>query len=554
MKEMSRALPKHVYISRTDKNGKIYEYLQYKRGGRNKFSSLFKSKFNTTEFWVEYDAFNKNKPSPYAYELIYHPDNCGDKGVTDMTNVHDIRERVQAARLAPTAQSDPVPMLPLLDPSAWEGVEMPAREWALQEWIPAHQATYLTGPGSAGKSLLSQLLCTCIAMGLPFMGIDTQAAVAVYITCEDDAEELHRRQKAICTGLGLSLAALKARLHLVSLVGEIGNELATFTPEGTMSVTPAYERLRATILAIDAKLIVLDNVAHLFAGNENIRNQVAAFVGLLNKLAQEAGAAILFLGHPNKAGADYSGSTAWENQVRSRLFMEVPRDADGSVIDPDARRLARGKANYARNGETIDFRWYQGTFVRADDLPPNVAEEMAANAQASAENDRFLKCLQKVTEERRATSPNRAASNYAPRIFAKMTIGKGITEAGFEAALERLLHLGMIQGDQRVYQRDNRSWALGLGCTNPCTNHANSGAQSLHEPAQSHSTDLRTVRPPMLKHREGGASEGPPPSPEGNDPAPATASAMATQCRPAPDDDPDDPAADANFMRSGRFQ
>jgi len=63
-----------------------------------------------------------------------------------------------------------------------------------------------------------------------------------------------------------------------------------------------------------------------------------------------------------------------------------------------------------------------------------------------------------------------------------MTTGKGITEKGFASALERLLHLGTIANAQRVYQRDNRTWALGLGLPEGAQTLAQTPAQSLaHE-------------------------------------------------------------------------
>src|SRR3546814_16077615 len=110
-------------------------------------------------------------------------------------------------------------LLPLLNPADWQEKDVPSREWAWADYIPHRQATYLTGPGSAGKSLLSQQLCTCIALGLPFMGKDTRQAVAIYVTCEDDADELHRRQKAICDALCVPLSALSGKLHIVRLTG-----------------------------------------------------------------------------------------------------------------------------------------------------------------------------------------------------------------------------------------------------------------------------------------------------------------------------------------------
>lgn len=419
--------------------------------------------------------------------------------IIDWNGTPEILRSLTASLIDP-----PVPMLPLIDPGAWEGSIAPARAWALQEWIPARQATYLTGAGSTGKSLVSQQLATCIALGRPFLGVETRQSVALYLTCEDDVDELHRRQMAICAALGVSPRDLSGRLHLVSLAGAIGNELATFDPQGRMLTTEAWAMLRGTVMQTRAGFVALDNVAHLFAGNENIRNQVAAFCGLLNGLAADADASILFIGHPNKAGDNFSGSTAWENQVRSRLFLDRPTGDDETPADPDARTLSRAKANYARTGEALAFRWHQWAFVQESDLPPNLHAELAATAQAAADNERFLRCLAKATAEKRATSPNKTAMNYAPRLFTTMPTGGSTSEKSFAAAMNRLLHLGTIQNGMRVYQRENRSWATGLGLAQTLaqtpaqtlaqgrTNPPADPEENLHKPARTH--------PPIYKY------------------------------------------------------
>lgn len=171
--------------------------------------------------------------------------------------------------LADAAINPPTAMLPLLDPGAWQDKPAPPRTWALHEWIPTKQATYLTGAGSSGKSLLAQQLATCIALGCPFLGVETRQSAAIYLTCEDDADELHRRQLAICAALDAEPRELSGKLHLVSLAGAIGNELATFDPNGRMATTEAWATLHATVLQTGAGFVALDNVAHLFAGNEN---------------------------------------------------------------------------------------------------------------------------------------------------------------------------------------------------------------------------------------------------------------------------------------------
>lgn len=357
--------------------------------------------------------------------------------------------------------------LALINPATWATVDAPVREWALDHWIPARQATYLTGAGSAGKSLIAQQLCTCIAYAAPFMGIEPRQAVAIYLTCEDDADELHRRQKAICSALNVPIAALGGRLHLISLAGMIGNELALFDPLGRMTATQQYADLLAAVRATGAGFVALDNVAHLFSGNENIRNQVAAFCGLLNNLAADTGAAVLFIGHPNKAGDNFSGSTAWENQVRSRLFLETPRDANGATIDSDARTLTRAKANYARNGEALAFRWHQWAFVRDDDLPRHERAEVAANVQIGLENERFLACLATTTAQGRNLSHVSCATG-AIDVFPKLPEALGMNKAAFRRAQERLISLGIIRVNQPFGQTPNRKPLSGIKLASEC--------------------------------------------------------------------------------------
>src|SRR3546814_20956882 len=59
-------------------------------------------------------------------------------------------------------------LLPLIDPAQWQDVEPSERQWAWAGTIPHRQATYLTGPGSEGNSLMGQNMPTCHALGRPF--------------------------------------------------------------------------------------------------------------------------------------------------------------------------------------------------------------------------------------------------------------------------------------------------------------------------------------------------------------------------------------------------
>ena len=381
----------------------------------------------------------------------------GDYGDDDLMPV--ALPILQASAAARPPETD----LPVFSPADWQGQPSPVRVWRWDSFIPDYQATLLTGAGAAGKSLAMQQMCTCVAMGIDFLGVPVRQAPALYITCEDDMEELHRRQEAICTSLGISLEATRGKLFLLSLQGAVGNELANFAPDGRMTIAPRYLEIEAVCLALGVQHVTIDNTAHTFAGNENDRHQVAAFVGLNNKLAQTISGSVVMVGHPNKAGDSYSGSTAWENQVRSRLYLEIPRNGDDGVpIDPDMRVLRNEKANYSQRGAEVRFFWVKGAFVLEDQIEQS-DRDTSESTQAFHENTLFLNLLETLSQQRRNVSHKTRAGNYAPKVMAGMPAAKGYSKAQLERAMERLFMLGKIDADASLWLGKNRHPVVGLG-------------------------------------------------------------------------------------------
>lgn len=354
-------------------------------------------------------------------------------------------------------------------PDDWEGAEAPPRRFILKDWIVRGAAGLLGGQDGVGKSLLAQMLGTCAASGRDFLGLPIERCRAIYITAEDPSDELHRRQEPINESLGIGMADLRGWFKTYSLKGEIGNELATFDIDGRLSPTARYRQIRRAALDFGAELVFVDNAAHVFAGNENARHDVAAFLGLLERLSIEIDGAVILLAHPNKQhsqgnkeGNEYSGTTGWSAHVRNRLFFDWSNDED-----PDERVLRRSKANYAAKGEEIICRWHRWSFVRPEDLGADYAAELAESIRAQGENTRFLACLASCTERRRAVSHN-PGTNYAPKIFAGMIEGKGTTAKAFARAMERLLHLGTIELDQPLWQDSHRHWKHGIRLVEKC--------------------------------------------------------------------------------------
>jgi RecA-family ATPase len=335
------------------------------------------------------------------------------------------------------------------DLGAWATIQPTPKAFIMAGFVPARELTLATGAGGANKSTFGQQLATCCAAGVPMLGIDVMQGAALYITAEDDDDRLHWMQTHICRALAVDMASMAGKLHLVSLRGRLGNELATFDAEGKLRPAPSFQLLKATIEQTGSSLVVLDNAAHLFAGNENDRQQVTAFVNLLYSLCRDLGVTIILVAHSNKAGDSYSGSTAWLNAVRSQIVLQRPEGA----IDPDERLLTLGKANYARQGEELRFRWHEFA-LRLDRELPDVTRAQLADAAASAgANAAFLECLRAraAQGEGRGVGPN-TGPNYAPSQFEGMPEAKGFTRMALKAAMDRLFHLGRIE----TYQFENK--------------------------------------------------------------------------------------------------
>mgnify|MGYP000162148436 CR=1 FL=1 len=327
-----------------------------------------------------------------------------------------------------------------IDLAAWHGPP-PVRQSLWGELLPLLQTTLLTGTGGVGKSLLAQALCTHVALGRPFLGYETCRRNAVYLTSEDDADELWRRQHAICQVMNLPIADLIDRLHVISLAGEDETALVTIDPSGRMVATSKWRSLEALGERCDIGLFAIDNAADAMAGDHNDLHAVAAFVNRLTGLALRRRGAALLLGHPNKSGDDWLGSVAWHNKVRSRLLL---RRADNG--DSDARVLEAPKANYGPSGGQLELRWHRGAFIRDDDLPEDYRAELAASVRVSGENAAFLACLRACEHQgdARAVGPS-PGPNYAPSQFEGMPQAKGFDRTALKRAMERLATLGQIE-------------------------------------------------------------------------------------------------------------
>lgn len=290
-------------------------------------------------------------------------------------------------------------------------------------------------------------------------GQNTTGAVVLGYFCEDDQDELHRRQIDINKNYAIENPQEQLRTFYLQSRTGMENLLMSFK-DGVGTPCKFYHQIVSDIHHYKAEFVILDNAAQLFGGNENYRSEVTQFVNLLHRLSSETGVTILVLGHPAKAdGSEYSGSTAWDACFRSRLFFGRPKDKDQeSSAAGDMRILRRSKANYSRVGDEVQLRWHEGVFVVvAGEVSDAVARIDKRNHEKLA-CDKFLEQLDKLTAQGRNVSHSVNAKNYAPRVMKT----EGISKKQLAEAMETLLDNGTIIANAKVGNRPNRGRVFGL--------------------------------------------------------------------------------------------
>jgi RecA-family ATPase len=331
------------------------------------------------------------------------------------------------------------PAFPVFNAAELLKTRAPTRQWLTEDWIPHRDVSALGADGGTGKSLLALQLAVAVAAGVSWMGLPVKAGPALYVSAEDDKDELHFRMEQIVAKNALPLDLSK--LTLVNLAGQ-NAVLATPGPKGLLVETEEFVKLDAILAQVKPRLVVLDSSADFFGGNEVDRAHVRGFVTMLRARAMRHDCAVVLLIHPSvdgiKTGRGYSGSTHWNNAVRSRMYMTVPGGEDGEEADPDLRMMELMKVNRARKGKKMWMRWKEGIFE-----PEARVQEQDFEGQIACE-EQFLKLVRKINESGREVSPLMGRT-YAPGMFAKHPESSGFKLRDYERAMELLLGSGKLK-------------------------------------------------------------------------------------------------------------
>lgn len=267
--------------------------------------------------------------------------------------------RLHTARLAdegPAAERAHFSVVPVGD-LARSNPAAPAYWWGV--YLPAGVVTLLAAHGGAGKTILALMLAICICLGLPLFGIATRRGKVAFYSGEDGAALLRYRLRWLCEKLGVDPAELEGRLHVLDATEAdpaLFHEVALHGSRVGLT-TASYAALRVYIDRHEIDVLMVDNASDTFDASEIDRARVRGFMRALASIAQARQGAVLLLAHVDKgtsrgdrSGTEgYSGSTAWHNSARSRLFLS--QDKDGAL------QLEHPKLNLGRRAEPLRLLW-----------------------------------------------------------------------------------------------------------------------------------------------------------------------------------------------------
>jgi len=318
-----------------------------------------------------------------------------------------------------------------------EGEPVKERAWLVDDLIPTRTVTSFYGDGATGKSLLALQLAVAVAADKETRWLNRMPAKGgvLYLGAEDDRDEMHRRFADILRANFLTYQDVSA-LNIASLADRDALLAITDNKTNTLVPTNLWERVVAKVDAERPALVVLDTLADLFAGNENDRGLARQFISQLRALAIRYDTAVVLLAHPSltgMAGSGTSGNTAWNNSVRSRLYLERII-TDGYEPDHTARKLTVKKSNYGATGEEVQMTWSDGVFIATSTSDGTALDRASINAKSERV---YLALLRNRNETGRRVNPS-AGANYAPKVFSESEQSEGITKQQFKRAQDRL--------------------------------------------------------------------------------------------------------------------
>lgn len=182
--------------------------------------------------------------------------------------------------------------------------EPPPQEWIVEKLIPRGHTTVLYADGAQGKTFLTTVLASCLALGLPFIELKTQQTNVLYLDWEMSRADYLRRAYPVARGLGFD-----------NLVDGI------FYAEPHAGLLDILENVYQYTQEHDIEIIMVDSLGLAAGIDPESANQVVPFFRALKSF----GVTCLLLDHQAKLqqGQAYGQKTIFGSAYKFNLSRSV---------------------------------------------------------------------------------------------------------------------------------------------------------------------------------------------------------------------------------------
>ena len=416
--------------------------------------------------WKRWETFNADRPGGLTMRsLLWEAEQNGwtRPGSVEGARVEQEEEEMfenldQQVSGAPDSRA--TKFFPELTfPGEWGDYAPPPQKWAWDQLVPMGEATLLYALGGTGKTRLVQQLATAIATGAPFLGNGVAKGTVIMLLCEDDRDQVIRRQDAIERNGGPTRQEIGENVVMLPRKGK-NNLLMVFDRHGNPRRTEVWNTLAKLCLLYKDTLSMLfiDTLSDVFGGNEMDRGHSRQMIQqACVSIAQQCHCAVLLAAHPSlnsvTAGRGTSGSTGWEGAVRSRLYMHHDEERDGLIL------LDQPKTNLGVKQDQKMLRMVDGYLVEVAG-----EEEIESTREVECRSDllRILYHLdsrgETVTD---ATNSGRCYWKKALQVQRVLSpAGTQWKRQDYELAMEQLVQRGVVDMVRERTDREARTVML----------------------------------------------------------------------------------------------
>jgi hypothetical protein len=208
----------------------------------------------------------------------------------------------------------------------------PPRRWLVTGMLPIPSLVTLYGPPGTLKTMLAQDWAVCVAGGKAWLaplpgdgqvqGFPTEMGPVLWIDVDNGLDRTERRLGSI------------ARAHKVPETAPL--HYVSFPVPPFFANDPAsVDRLVEEVLAIGAKLVVIDNLGTITGGADENSSQMVAVMAGLRQVAERCHCVVIVIHHKSKGTRDRVGdSLRGHSSIEAAvdLALLVERDDDGITI------------------------------------------------------------------------------------------------------------------------------------------------------------------------------------------------------------------------------